>query len=111
VVVLFVLACVRVPVIVVPVSLVGAVCSLSRPSVVGSVIKERRCVVDNPKLKSGLPVVPHSILYFCQVCGWVGSYEDLYLGEIGTKGYGEDPECPRCRSTDLRNDYYPKGGD
>jgi len=67
--------------------------------------------MDSRKVKAGLPVVPHSVLYFCRVCGWVGSYEDLHLGEIGTKGYGEDPECPRCHSTDLRNDCYPEGGD
>jgi hypothetical protein len=62
------------------------------------------------KFKSGTGVVSISVLYVCQLCGWVGPYDALNLGMPGTKGYAEDPKCPRCRSTDLRNDYQSKGG-
>ena len=39
-----------------------------------------------------------SILYVCTECGWVGTYDELDLGKIGTYGYAQDPKCPRCHS-------------
>jgi len=42
---------------------------------------------------------PHSILHVCKVCGWVGRYDELDRGEIGTFGYSEEPKCPRCHSS------------
>jgi len=42
-----------------------------------------------------------SVLHVCNVCGWVGMYHELDLGEIGTKGYGQEPKCPRCGSEIL----------
>ena len=43
-------------------------------------------------------IAPQSYLHVCKQCGWVGTYEELDLGEIGTYGYAQDPKCPRCRS-------------
>jgi len=43
-------------------------------------------------------VVPSFILHVCKRCGWVGTYDELDKGKIGTYGYGEDPKCPRCHS-------------
>jgi hypothetical protein len=52
-----------------------------------------------PILPSGRTAVgSHSILYVCKECGWVGTYDELDLGEIGTYGYAQDPKCPRCKS-------------
>jgi hypothetical protein len=45
------------------------------------------------------PVIgSQSILYVCKECGWVGTYDELDLGEIGTYGYAQDPKCPRCHT-------------
>lgn len=43
----------------------------------------------------------HSVLHVCKQCGWVGTYDELDKGQIGTYGYGEDPKCPRCHSDIL----------
>jgi uncharacterized paraquat-inducible protein A len=43
-------------------------------------------------------IVPRFILHVCKQCGWVGKYDELDRGEIGTCGYSEEPKCPRCHS-------------
>ena len=73
--------------------------------------------IDRPDLwraprrhRNGKPVPPEqqpliesdigsqSNLHVCKQCGWVGTYDALYLGEIGTYGYAQDPKCPRCHT-------------
>ena len=69
--------------------------------------------IDRPDLwptprrhRNGKPVPPEQqqlvetqdCLHVCKQCGWVGTYEALYLGRIGTYGYAQDPKCPRCRT-------------
>jgi hypothetical protein len=45
------------------------------------------------------PVIgSQSYLHVCKQCGWVGTYDELDLGEIGTYGYAQDPKCPRCHT-------------
>jgi hypothetical protein len=45
------------------------------------------------------PVIgSQSNLFVCKHCGWVGTYEELYLGRIGTYGYAQDQKCPRCHN-------------
>ena len=50
------------------------------------------------KLKPKPATSSHSTLHVCKECGWVGTYDELDLGEVGTYGYGEEPKCPRCQS-------------
>ena len=50
------------------------------------------------KLKPQPAIGSRSNLHVCKECGWVGTYEELNLGEIGTYGYAQDPKCPRCHS-------------
>jgi hypothetical protein len=50
------------------------------------------------KLKPKPVIYPLPDVHVCKQCGWVGTYEELYLGEIGTYGYAQDPKCPRCRT-------------
>lgn len=51
------------------------------------------------KRKPKPAVGSHSVLHICRQCGWVGTYDELDLGEIGTCGYAQDPKCPRCHSS------------
>ena len=48
--------------------------------------------------KSEPAIAPPFDLHVCKQCGWVGTYDALYLGEIGTYGYAHDPKCPRCHT-------------
>jgi hypothetical protein len=54
--------------------------------------------VNKLKVKPKPAIGSHSILHVCKICGWVGTYGELDLGEIGTYGYGDEPKCPRCKS-------------
>jgi hypothetical protein len=55
---------------------------------------EQQPLIEKPKPA----IAPPFDLHVCKQCGWVGTYEALYLGEIGTYGYAQDPKCPRCHT-------------